>query len=124
MNETNAKQYYDEDIDSEINNEISVNNINDNIIKNVSILPTTAIAGSSIRSYNWDEVVHTLVSSFVESATEVNKLHVQYILRLLTCLRLRLRVKRLRISSSDIMTEGTLLADIIDFIITRAVHVA
>ncbi|RNF01354.1 putative kinesin [Trypanosoma rangeli] len=71
-----------------------------------------------------DNSVHLLMENFYSHATELGHLHDLYAHWLGATQRQRSHVRRAKIFSSPIIMGGTLVYDIIDFIIDRAVDIA
>ncbi|ORC90924.1 kinesin [Trypanosoma theileri] len=71
-----------------------------------------------------DKLIDLIIREFHNHSTELNQLHGLYVQRLAATHRQRSQVRRVKILSSDIITESTLVYDIIDFVIDRAVDIA
>ncbi|KPA83166.1 putative kinesin [Leptomonas pyrrhocoris] len=71
-----------------------------------------------------EEATHRLVESFYNHATEQSRLYSLYVSRLGATGRERSQVRRMKLMSSTLVTEGTLLYDLIAFLVDRAVDTA
>ncbi|TPP43367.1 Kinesin motor domain family protein [Leishmania donovani] len=71
-----------------------------------------------------EEATHGLVESFYNHATEQSRLYSMFVSRLAATRRERSRVRRMKLMSSTLVTDGTLLYDLIAFLIDRAVDVS
>ncbi|KAG5497914.1 hypothetical protein GH5_02708 [Leishmania sp. Ghana 2012 LV757] len=71
-----------------------------------------------------EEATHRLVESFYNHAMEQGRLYLMFVSRLAETGRERSRVRRMKLMSSTLVTEGTLLYDLIAFLIDRAVDVS
>ncbi|GET90749.1 kinesin, putative [Leishmania tarentolae] len=71
-----------------------------------------------------EEATHGLVESFYNHAMEQSRLYTMFVSRLASTRRERSRVRRMKLMSSTLVTEGTLLYDLIAFLIDRAVDVS
>ncbi|CBZ28828.1 putative kinesin [Leishmania mexicana MHOM/GT/2001/U1103] len=71
-----------------------------------------------------EETTHGLVESFYSHATEQSRLYSMFVSRLASTRRERSRVRRMKLMSSTLVTDGTLLYDLISFLIDRAVDVS
>lgn len=71
-----------------------------------------------------EEATHRLVESFYNHATEQSRLYSLYVSRLNATGRERSQVRRMKLMSSTLVTEGTLLYDLVAFLVDRAVDTA
>jgi hypothetical protein len=71
-----------------------------------------------------EEATHRLVETFYNHATEQSRLYSLYVTRLGATSRERSQVRRMKLMSSTLVTEGTLLYDLIAFLVDRAVDSA
>lgn len=71
-----------------------------------------------------EEALMDLVESFYTHATELNRLYGLYVARLSATGRQRAEVRRAKLLSSSIITDTTLVPDILTFITSRAVDIA
>lgn len=71
-----------------------------------------------------EEATHRLVESFYNHAMEQSRLYSLYVTRLSATGRERSQVRRVKLMSSTLVTDGTLLYDLIAFLVDRAVDIA
>ncbi|KAG5472369.1 hypothetical protein LSCM1_03768 [Leishmania martiniquensis] len=71
-----------------------------------------------------EEATHSLVESFYNHAVEQGRLYSMFVSRLADTARERSQVRRMKLMSSTLVTEGTLLYDLIAFLIDRAVDIS
>ncbi|KAH8613833.1 Microtubule binding Kinesin motor domain [Trypanosoma vivax] len=71
-----------------------------------------------------ESTLDTLFGDFCTSAKEINTLHDSYVQRLDATHRQRTAVRRAKLMSSEIIVDSTLVDDIIEFVIGRAVNIA
>lgn len=71
-----------------------------------------------------EESNHRLVEAFHAECLEMNYLYSTYVARLAATGRQRALVRRQKLMNSSLVTEGTLLYDILTFIVNRAVDIA
>ncbi|KAK7194259.1 kinesin [Novymonas esmeraldas] len=68
-----------------------------------------------------EEATHSLVESFYQHASEQSRLYSTFVSRLAATGRERSQVRRMKLMSSTLVTEGTLLFDLLAFLVDRAV---
>ncbi|CAJ1030477.1 putative Kinesin motor domain/Microtubule binding [Leishmania shawi] len=71
-----------------------------------------------------EEATHSLVESFYNHVAEQSRLYSMFVSRLSATRLERSRVRRMKLMSSTLVTEGTLLYDLIAFLVERAVDVS
>ncbi|CAD2218176.1 Microtubule binding/Kinesin motor domain containing protein, putative [Angomonas deanei] len=71
-----------------------------------------------------ESAIHELIENFHAHAMEQNRLYSMYVSRLHATGRQRAQVRHMKLMSSDIVTDGSLLSDIIYFLVERAVDIS
>ncbi|EPY22988.1 kinesin [Strigomonas culicis] len=71
-----------------------------------------------------EEAIHLLLENFHSHALEQNGLYNLYVMRLAATRKQRSQVRRMKLMSSDLVTQGTLLFDLLEFLIERAVDIS
>ncbi|KAG5498651.1 hypothetical protein JKF63_02937 [Porcisia hertigi] len=79
---------------------------------------------SKVMSSGVEEATHKLVESFYNHAIEQNRLYSMFVSRLAATRRERAQVRRMKLMSSTLVSEGTLLYDLIAFLVDRAVDMS
>ncbi|KAH9580167.1 Kinesin motor domain [Trypanosoma melophagium] len=82
------------------------------------------VKGLSDEKNEQDKLIHLIIQEFHTHLTELNQIHALYVQRLAATQRQRSQVRRVKVLSSEIITDSTLVYDIIDFVIDRAIDIA